>query len=825
MDISRLGIAVESRTVDDATHALEKFVQVSGSAERAAKGMGKETTTAGRAAAAANDNAAGSANRAAMAYGKWEMAARMVGRAIGLITAALATGALARYADTWSDINARVALASGSTEAGAAVMERLGTVARRTYSDLANTAESYIGNATALRELGYSTLQQLDYTEALNLALVVSGARAERAASVTNALTKAMAAGKLSGDELNTVIQTGGRVAEVIAEKMGVTVNQLRQLGADGKITGDIIYTSLTGNLELLQEQAESMPATIGDAFTLLRNSLLEWIGGMDQATGTSARLAEAIIYLGDNIGVIARVAAVAGVALVTAFAPAILAAMAAGLMAIGTAGVAAMSAITVAIMANPFGALAVAITTVITAVWLFRDEIKQAVGVDVAEIVKGTANTIVGLFVGAYNAVVEAWGNLPTFFSAIGKQAWNSFIAEFEKPAWEIGGKVIVPGFDLSGMKGSLSEAETAALGGAKATMVQATNTDYFPGWGGSGGDSAPDAAAIEELNRQLNAVNGNAGSAGAAMDEAGKKSAKAAEKAAREAQKLSDAYAGIVTGAERHIAASRAEAAALGQTAEQAAALKYQTDMLNQARDAGINLTAAQTAELNALGSQMAATEAATAKAKEQMEFNRETTRGFVEDLRYGLNAGEGLWGSFKNAALNALDSIIDRIQNQLIDALFSAGQAGGGGGGGGLLGALTGLLGGGFGSGTVSSGATAAIMANPFGGFFADGGTLGAGKWGIAGENGPEIIKGPAQVIPNHQMPRVRSAANDGGPIQLEVTWSASVDTNGNLMPFVEAVSTKAAEQGRDQAVRIVHKGLPDMIGDAKRRGTTR
>lgn len=35
--------------------------------------------------------------------------------------------------------------------------------------------------------------------------------------------------------------------------------------------------------------------------------------------------------------------------------------------------------------------------------------------------------------------------------------------------------------------------------------------------------------------------------------------------------------------------------------------------------------------------------------------------------------------------------------------------------------------------------------------FGGWFANGGTLGAGKWGIAGENGPEIISGPASITP--------------------------------------------------------------------------
>jgi hypothetical protein len=35
--------------------------------------------------------------------------------------------------------------------------------------------------------------------------------------------------------------------------------------------------------------------------------------------------------------------------------------------------------------------------------------------------------------------------------------------------------------------------------------------------------------------------------------------------------------------------------------------------------------------------------------------------------------------------------------------------------------------------------------------FGGFYADGGHLGSGKWGIAGEAGPEVIHGPANITP--------------------------------------------------------------------------
>lgn len=39
--------------------------------------------------------------------------------------------------------------------------------------------------------------------------------------------------------------------------------------------------------------------------------------------------------------------------------------------------------------------------------------------------------------------------------------------------------------------------------------------------------------------------------------------------------------------------------------------------------------------------------------------------------------------------------------------------------------------------------------------FGGFFADGGSLAPGKWGIVGERGPEIITGPANITPMDQL----------------------------------------------------------------------
>ena len=210
--------------------------------------------------------------------------------------------ALASMADEWSDLTSLVKVNIGATEDANAVMERLTRVARGTYSSLRDTAQSFAANAITLNALGKSTQEQLEYTTALNNALVISGAKGDQFAQVQDALSKAMATGSLRGQELNTVLGRGSAVAEALAAELGTSALELRQLGADGKITGDVIFTALVRRMKELEERAESMPATIGDAFTVFRNALLSTVGYADNAAGATNGIAEAIIDLADVI-------------------------------------------------------------------------------------------------------------------------------------------------------------------------------------------------------------------------------------------------------------------------------------------------------------------------------------------------------------------------------------------------------------------------------------------------------------------------------------------------------------------------------------------
>ena len=341
-DVERLVVAMEARTA-----SFEKALnRANGVANQRARQIEKRFSTM-------NDNISRSFQN-------------MLRAGAGIAGLGIGVSEIQRMADTWTDLSSRVGLAVGDMDKAPQVMERIYDMAQRTYSGMQNTAESFLTNATALRELGYSTNQQLDYTEALNNALVVSGAKSDRAASVIDTLGKAMAAGKLSGDGLNTIIQTGGRVAEVLAAQLGIGVNQLREAGKEGKITGDVIYKALTSRLKELTVEAESMPATISDGFQKVANGLLKFVGTMDQASGVSATIAQGLVFVGDNFEHVAVAAAAASAILLGQYVPAMARVALAGATMVAT---------------NPFLILVAGISAAAFAISAFGDEIQPIAG------------------------------------------------------------------------------------------------------------------------------------------------------------------------------------------------------------------------------------------------------------------------------------------------------------------------------------------------------------------------------------------------------------------------------------------------------------
>ena len=96
----------------------------------------------------------------------------------------------------------------------------------------------------------------------------------------------------------------------------------------------------------------------------------------------------------------------------------------------------------------------------------------------------------------------------------------------------------------------------------------------------------------------------------------------------------------------------------------------------------------------------------------------------------------------------------------------------------------------------AGTIASGA-GIVSANPP--RFAEGGFLGAGKWGIAGEQGPELIKGPAQIVPSD----VTSSMMGGGQ---SFTFAPMIDARGADVAAVAKLAQIVAKQSAEFESRV-------------------
>ncbi|WP_426126332.1 phage tail tape-measure protein [Pararhizobium sp. PWRC1-1] len=567
---------------------------------------------------------------------------------------------------------------------------------------------------------------------------------ANRAANQNTAgLVRTHNTGNLAAQGFDIVTTAaGGMSAGLIGMQQGLQIAQVAMLTTDGfaKTLGASLIAMLS-------------------PITLIAVGLTTLVAVLIQAVSWTKLAQSALNGLADILVDIAPYAVAAAAAVALLYAPAIIGGIISLIALLGRLVVQLALVAAAFIAANPVVAFIAGITLAVAAANIFRDELAQLFGRDIVADAKTGVNLVIGSFVGGYEAIKAVWAMLPAALSDVVYSTAQKVIDGIESMVqsaidglnnlinkyalWTASiGKPLSPetynGMILGPVEfGSVSNPNPGAGNAALETAVKAIKgaqgVDYVGGVTDAIGRGASAASEkLKELAKGLTDVD-----------------AKAKKKSGGKSD--TEKYSDIVDGAERRIAALDAERNALGLSEEAAAALRYETEFLNQAQQRGITLTAVQKGELSALAQVMAQTEAETKKMGEAIEFSKELTKGFFDDFFSGLENGKSVWESFGDAALGVLSKISDKLLNDVVDALFEVNKAGAGSGGG-LLSGILGLFGGGQ-MGIAKAGGI---------GMYAAG--TPAARPGVAwvGEKGPELVrfKGGEEVIPNH---RVVSAAN--------------------------------------------------------------
>jgi len=290
---------------------------------------------------------------------------RTVQRAFAFIGVGVAIRQLVQLTDTFTSLQNRLKTVVSGQAALARQTDELFQIAQRTRSSFEGTVELYARMGLAAKELGRTQEELTSFTESLNQAIILSGASGVEAQAGLIQLSQGLASGALRGDELRSVLEQLPAVADIIARQLGVTRGQLRELGAEGKISADIVFDAFkNARVELAERFAKTVP-TASQAFQVFRNSLIKVVGGFDQALGPSRSLSRIIIVLAQNMEILVRSVAALALTLGTTFAAQAL-----------PKAITGVRALTAAIAANPIGAIAVALTAVISLLVTFSDQI-----------------------------------------------------------------------------------------------------------------------------------------------------------------------------------------------------------------------------------------------------------------------------------------------------------------------------------------------------------------------------------------------------------------------------------------------------------------
>lgn len=686
-----------------------------------------------------------------------------VARLSGILAGALSTQKLVQYSDTWRQLEGRLSIVSSSFGEVVQRQEDLFEVAQRTRQPLEGIMSFYTRLTQFIPEAERAQYDLLGVTESIATALAITGESGASATAAMIQFTQAIGTNfEAAGQELRSLQEQAPRLSKALVDALGGGTKSLQQLKEEGLLTRESVLNALSGMGEQgkrLREELGNVSLTVGQAFGRLDNAFLKLIGQSDAVRGGTSSLAQAINLLAENLELVVKavitLATVMLTRLVVSFiatnAQAVLLQLslariagiarpaAAGLLAISAAGRAV--AVGLAFIGGIPGLIAIAVTSIIS----FRKEILdfsdniQIFGTNLGQVFRDIANGakiifngIKAIFLGFIAGAVEAFDG---FRNSIRILVYNVIQDLNRIPGVNISADDILADLTKPGAfeSSQRSIAENYRRGWERVSKQISDDMaeDLFPSTPRSGiGPVTPfspsitrdkEIASIEKfLIKQREALT----TMKQEIDYIGLTSL--------EIEKLRDA---------RNFEAQVAERA-YGLKGKQLQQFLEQTEAIKNLR--------LEIIESNYEIARSAETGFADFFAK-YVEDARDSASQVKDLLSNAFKGAEDAFVQFtKTGKLNFRDlanSIIeDLIRIQFRRNAASLVESLTGGGGGGLLGNLLGGLGGLFGGG-VKSDIASSIALNSVGpnAFFADGGYLGPGQFGIAGEAGAELIYG--------------------------------------------------------------------------------
>ena len=199
------------------------------------------------------------------------------------IVAAYATiqtvGNVIELSDTVAQTTARLDLIVDDGGSVEELQDKIFLSAQRSRAAYLETADAVAKLGAQAGDAFNSSEEIIAFTEQLNKQFTIAGTEAAGIDAAMMQLTQSMAAGRLQGDELTSILENATPIVQNIQKYMeevqGIDASNIKQLAAEGMITADIIKNSMFYAADEINAKFSTMPVTFSQIWTSFQNTAL----------------------------------------------------------------------------------------------------------------------------------------------------------------------------------------------------------------------------------------------------------------------------------------------------------------------------------------------------------------------------------------------------------------------------------------------------------------------------------------------------------------------------------------------------------------------
>ena len=197
--------------------------------------------------------------------------------------------------DAYTNLENRTKVFASGQDSARFKMQDTINIARKMHATLNEVGEVYQRLSMIQGGLGLSDKTVSKMAENLLIAVRLSGATAQEAEGALRQFSQGLAANRLSGQELNSVLEQTPMIAQILAKSLGVATGELRQMGKDGKLTADVLINAFGRAIPEIESKFQSFQFTVRSQMNSVVRELQLAIGEIFKLSGAASVVKSAL--------------------------------------------------------------------------------------------------------------------------------------------------------------------------------------------------------------------------------------------------------------------------------------------------------------------------------------------------------------------------------------------------------------------------------------------------------------------------------------------------------------------------------------------------